>query len=525
MPSVSRENDSEAVIYRDAKWLVIDKPFGISTHAATAGDLGLVEWWALHRDERLHVISRLDKATSGVLVFARTPEASAQAQAIHERGDATKTYQLLTDRPVPAESWAQNDPLDDQAATTTFRVCERRGNQTLLEARIARGRRHQIRRHAELAGVPILGDDLYGGGPFPRLCLHCVSVEWPGLEQRCTSPTPESFGVSMREAGDLAIDAAVAAERRGQLLDGLGDCARLVHRGELHQLECSIDRYGAWLLVSGFDESLSARHLSEDLAPLLDSIASRYAVRGALIRNHQRDPHHRRLVADTAIWGDRAPEQFWVQEHGIPFEIAFDASKHPGLFLDQRDNRRRVALASQAKRVANLFAFTGSFSSAALASGAEVVVSVDLAAACLETAKRNFQAAGLEEGGRGKFVRGDVREWLSRQKRKRDREGLEYAAWDWLICDPPVFAAARKGKSFSVEQDWRYLASDARDLISDEGLALFSNNHRHGDARRYRTQLDDCFADVVTLRPPLDFPQREGSPDHVRSYLCRKPRR
>ena len=79
-------------LYHDKHWLVVNKPSGISTHRAHEGDLGLVEWLSLHHDLEVHVCSRLDKGTSGVLLFALSPEAVAEAQTVHEEERAEKSY-------------------------------------------------------------------------------------------------------------------------------------------------------------------------------------------------------------------------------------------------------------------------------------------------------------------------------------------------------------------------------------------------------------------------------------------------
>jgi len=68
------------ILYRDRSWLVVDKPTGMATHAGNPGELGVVEWLDLHLGIKAHVVSRLDRATSGALLLAaprtsmKTPE-------------------------------------------------------------------------------------------------------------------------------------------------------------------------------------------------------------------------------------------------------------------------------------------------------------------------------------------------------------------------------------------------------------------------------------------------------------------
>jgi 23S rRNA G2069 N7-methylase RlmK/C1962 C5-methylase RlmI len=296
-------------------------------------------------------------------------------------------------------------------------------------------------------------------------------------------------------------------------LEAVTDAYRLVHRDEVGSF--SIDRYGDWLLVTGYDETLPSKQLLKKIGAELRQIPCK----GGIVRTNRRDPHHRKLFSDLEPFGEEPPETFVVTEHGLKFEVSLNEAQHPGLFLDQRDSRRRVAEAANGKRVANLFSFTCSFSVAAVAAGAEVAFSIDLAAGCLARGKRNFELNGLADGGRGKFVKEDVRKWLARQVRRKEADPAGFVPWDIVICDPPVFAAApKKGDAFSVEKEWPVLAQSIRSVLSPNGAALFANNHRGGDDSFYFSTLKQHFSKVEALQEPVDFPSR-GNP-HVRSYWC-----
>ena len=291
------------------------------------------------------------------------------------------------------------------------------------------------------------------------------------------------------------------------------DAYRLVHRDECGAF--SVDRYGDWLLVTGYDESLPSKELLKRIGSDLREVPCR----GGVVRTNRRDPHHRQLFSDLVAFGEPVPDTFFVTEYGLKVEISLNGSQHPGLFLDQRNSRRRVAEFAAGKRVANLFAFTCSFSVAAASAGAEVVFSVDLAGGCLERGKRNFEANGLAESGRGKFIKEDARKWLGRQVRRKETNPESFPAWDLVICDPPVFAAApKKGEAFSVENEWPFLAESIRTILSPGGAALFANNHRGGDDSFYFSTLQQYFESVEPLPPSIDFPNL-GNP-HVRTYWC-----
>jgi len=511
-------SDVSPFLYRDSAWLVVDKPTGISTHAANAGDLGVAEWLELHLALEVHVCSRLDKGTSGVLLMALTPAASAEAQKIHEQQVSNKTYFFISDKKPRGEKiWISKKPLDGKECETSFELVKQGRGHNLYRANITRGRKHQIRRHAAASGIPILGDDEYRGSFFPRLCLHCAEVAWPDISEPIKSPMPQSFEWLLAGKSQLFTETAAAYERRGNLLRCVTDAFRVVHRGEVQELPFAVDVFGEWMCVTGFDEDLPSAELFQSLEKVFQWLEKACGCRGGVIRTNRLDPHRRKLFGDIFQWGEPPPETYFVQEHGLSYEVALNDAQHVGLFLDQRDSRRRIARLAEGKRVANLFAFTCSFSSAAVQGDAEVAFSVDLAAGCLERGKTNFAESGLTDGGRGKFIKEDARKWLARQLRREDA-----APWDIVICDPPVFASSGKGRSFSVEKAWPELAREVAEILADDGVALFCNNHRTGSDSYYFQTLEEHFPKVVKLRPPLDFPELPGLPTHVRIYLCSK---
>ena len=173
--------------------------------------------------------------------------------------------------------------------------------------------------------------------------------------------------------------------------------------------------------------------------------------------------------------------------------------------------------------MANLFAFTCSFSVAAAASGAEVAFSVDVARSCLTTGKTNFELNGLADTGRGKFIQEDTRKWFKRQLRRKEAKPEEFKALDLVVCDPPVFASSRDGGRFVLEKEWPLLARDTAAMLAGTGTAVFANNHRGGDDDSYRRALGQTFREVVSHRPPLDFPILRNQPPHVRIYFCTGP--
>jgi 23S rRNA G2069 N7-methylase RlmK/C1962 C5-methylase RlmI len=318
---------------------------------------------------------------------------------------------------------------------------------------------------------------------------------------------------------DFMLSGAVAWERRLGWPGLVSNSFRLIQRGEV-DLPVSIDLYDTVLSITVFSEKKTSLEFKDELHPLLEYLATKISWQGCLLRHHVRNPHQNKLIHDTLSWGNIPTAPIMAREHDLSYTININDSQHPGLFLDQRDSRRRIQQAARHQRVANLFAFTCSFSVVAVAGDAEVVFSVDMAGSSLKRGKDNFALNDLDQGGRGKFIREDVLRWLARQERKRVSAPDTFDYWDLIICDPPVFGSGGGGRAFHVERQWPELVLQIRLLLSGQGVALFANNHRSGSASFYRQELQKHFKTVTSFSPPLDFPILAGEPEYVRIYWC-----
>ena len=180
------------VLFEDEHLLVVNKPAGVNTHAPSpfAGE-GIYDWLR-HREPRwaaLAIMHRLDKETSGVMVFGKTPLANRSLTEQFTAREVHKKYLLLTDRTVKRESFTVASEIrrigekyasgpGGEPAETHFRVAAPRTNPTLIEAEPRTGRTHQIRVHAAESGFPILGDALYGGTAAERVHLHAAELRF-----------------------------------------------------------------------------------------------------------------------------------------------------------------------------------------------------------------------------------------------------------------------------------------------------------------------------------------------------------
>lgn len=211
------------LLYVDDALLVVNKPAGLPTlvdgyNPAAPYLVGLLKQ-AYHL---LWTVHRLDKDTSGVIVFARTAAAHRHLNTQFEQRQASKTYHALVIGSPPWETLTVDLPLrpngdrkhrtvvDAQRgkpAVTVLNVLQRLGLLTLVEAAPHTGRTHQIRVHLAAQGYPIVSDPLYGpklspeAAPLPRLALHARSLALihpnTATQMHFTAPYPPDFSQAL----------------------------------------------------------------------------------------------------------------------------------------------------------------------------------------------------------------------------------------------------------------------------------------------------------------------------------------
>lgn len=521
---------NDLVIFEDEHLLVVNKPAGLNTHAPSpyAGE-GIYEWLK-NREPRwakLAIIHRLDKDTSGLMVFGKSSVANKSLTSQFATRRVRKAYILVTDTQVSFQQFTAKSKLvrvneryassneKGDWAETVFRKLPRSADNprlTWVEAQPLTGRTHQIRVHAKENGFPIVGDVIYSGSPAPRLCLHAAELSFEHPTSRRT--------VSFKAHPNFFNNPRLAL--RHQLIDRASTNAyRVIHGASDGNAGLFVDRFGDWLLAQTETPLTAAQQ--KLLTVLLKDLSCRGVYHKLLRREVQKAGAEE--ASPQLIAGEPAPQQWAIRENGLQYSIRFSEGYSVGIFLDQRDNRRRLltsyvspGITLQRGEVLNSFAYTCAFSVAAAKAGHRVT-SLDLSRGYLEWGKENFQLNGLDPAQHD-FIYGDAFDWF-RRLAKQNR------LFDAVLLDPPTFSRSKLG-TFQAEKDYGKLVSAALPLIKRNGVLFASTNAAKLKPEDFLKSIAQSVAAASRnilqqqyVPQPPDFPITREQPGYLKTVWIR----
>lgn len=192
------------VLYEDRDVLAVDKAPGV-TAQPTPGRVGdsLLDLASTYLKRQAGLVHRLDRETSGITVFGKTPASTSALAAAFREGRVQKEYLAITSSGLPASGvielplskdpsrpgrWRASDQANGIDAVTHYERLSDDGTYAAVALFPQTGRTHQLRAHLTGIGFPIVGDKLYGGDEGPRCLLHARRLKLDALSLEAPVP-------------------------------------------------------------------------------------------------------------------------------------------------------------------------------------------------------------------------------------------------------------------------------------------------------------------------------------------------
>lgn len=301
------------------------------------------------------------------------------------------------------------------------------------------------------------------------------------------------------------IDAAFFAKRfeRAQALREAcypgEDAVRLVY-GESDQLPgLVIDRYGDTLAVQVLTLGMDRR-----LPLVREAIERVFAPRGAVLMCDSPLRTLEGLPLERRTWFGEVPERVRVSVGGFALEADLAGGQKTGLFLDQRENRRRAESRAAGRTALDCFSYQGEWALHMARGGATSVTCIDSSEPALAAARANVERAGYAD--RIGFVRGQVADELRRLEEAGRRFGI-------VVMDPPALIKSRKHTAAGARL-YRELNRAAMAMLEPEGVLVSCSCSHHMDDAMFHQMLLEAAR--TARRPMRMLDWAAAAPDHPR---------
>lgn len=453
----------------------MDKPEGWSTHSLSSGQRGLVELYSSQFHMPLLAPHKLDKTTSGALVFAKTREAAEHLRTCFHEHRVKTCYHFITDRQSSQAEFSGRTQMTRIKRSPFFELWQSSSSTSDCE---------QVRLHAQEVGIPILGDESHGGSSFPRLCLHLRDLEIPDFPT-WTCPTPRLFErLGLLKDKEL-VRILGAIDQRQRLFSFLTNPETTLRLLDFDQDELALDLLGPTLWLHWYRDSDPTPRDLERWTLVAWLLHRPLVLQKRVNRGTQLSPATR--------WEIGPVKDQWIaveqnQQLKVHYQFKRNQGESFGLFLDQRSNRSRLSEVAKGKTLLNLFAYTGGFSVVAALSGAAATTTVDLSAATIDWAKENFQLNQIPRESH-EFFAADCFFFLDRALKKG-------RTWDLIVCDPPIFSR-NKDQVFRIEKDFGKLLQLCEKALNPGGRLLFSTHYSGWDQNSLRKEIKKVFPGLV----------------------------
>ncbi len=244
----------------------------------------------------------------------------------------------------------------------------------------------------------------------------------------------------------------------------------------------TIDYFAGYYLVTWYSEGIYS-FKEEVIGALLKSTQ----VKG-IYQKKRFDTDGKYIEDQDYVMGEVPEWPLIVKESGQQFAIYLDDGAMVGIFLDQRDVRKRIRdHYAKGKTVLNTFSYTGGFSVFAAAGGASKTTSVDLANRSLSKTREQFSVNDIDPDTESIIVE-DVFKYFKYAVKKELK-------FDMVVLDPPSFARSKKF-TFSASKDYTNLLKEAIAITEKDGVIVASTNCSSFNMQRFKSFIDTAFSQM-----------------------------
>jgi len=313
------------------------------------------------------------------------------------------------------------------------------------------------------------------------------------------------------------LDEAIALRRSLFGPFDLDSACRLVFSEADGLSGLTVDRYGEWLLLQ-----VTSLALSKRMETLVQLLREKLQPRGIWLRTEKGIREAEGLeLSDGLLWGEAPPRPLVIHENGVKFSLDVAEGQKTGFFLDQRNNRRRVAELVKGHRVLDVCCYSGGFALNCLVNGAaSEVVGVDMSESALALAQSNAELNGV--ANRLTLIKRDCFKALEELAAAGER-------FDTVILDPPKLARHRQGLDAALRGYYSLNRSGIR-LLTSGGIFVTCSCSGHVSRAMFvdtlaqaalhenrRLQILECrgaASDHPTSATCLET-------DYLKCYICR----
>ncbi len=277
------------------------------------------------------------------------------------------------------------------------------------------------------------------------------------------------------------------------------EAVRMVY-GESDQLPgLVVDRYGDYLSVQVLTRGMQAQQ--EFVREALEEV---FAPRGAVLVADSPLRQLEGLELERRVWWGDVPERVPVMVGGFALEVDLVGGQKTGLFLDQRENRKRAETRAKGRRALDMFCYHGEWSLHMARGGAESVLAIDSSEPALGIAAGNIERAGFED--RITLQRSHAFDTIRRMDRENERFGI-------VVVDPPALIKSKRNMAQGARA-YRELNRAAMGLLEEDGILVTCSCSHHLDDSLFQQVLLEAAR--LAKRPMRVLEWAGEAPDHPR---------